>query len=447
MSKSERRGTLNTVAALAGLVTLAALAVSSSRAYAQVDESEFRAGDGTTYQVLRAASLGGGADRLQMTTVAGSIAGAGSCSATGDMANDPSSAIGGVLPPGMTLHPYNQVQRTAVLVPNNIGTVTFNSAFGGRVTLGMTNGTQLNVCAQAFDCMGQVNVQTLFPLSSAMGSVPAACIAEDLNAGCDGLNLRDTFAFGLAAAGNPPVCTTPANVTVNTQVCAAAPADGFSLPMGSAIIFIYDATLQQSGFAVATGGFGITTDADVSLGCAANTVVSATGDNDSQPAPPLPTDTPTNTPTITPTNTPTSTATATSTSTNTPTNTATATFTSTNTPTNTPTATFTPTNTPTNTPTATSTPTNTATNTATATSTSTNTPTNTATTTFTPTDTPTNTATPTATNTATATYTATRTRPPIPIVSSPASPAGLILIGGLAIGLLWALRRLGRIGA
>lgn len=37
--------------------------------------------------------------------------------------------------------------------------------------------------------------------------------------------------------------------------------------------------------------------------------------------------------------------------------------------------------------------------------------------------------------------------PPIPVVSSPASPAGLKLIGGLAIGLLWALRRLGSIGA
>lgn len=61
--------------------------------------------------------------------------------------------------------------------------------------------------------------------------------------------------------------------------------------------------------------------------------------------------------------------------------------------------------------------------------------------------TPTNTPTTTPSNTATSTFTVTRTRPPIPVVSSPASPAGLLLIGGLSIGLLWALRRLGRMGA
>jgi hypothetical protein len=32
------------------------------------------------------------------------------------------------------------------------------------------------------------------------------------------------------------------------------------------------------------------------------------------------------------------------------------------------------------------------------------------------------------------------------VVSSPASPAGLVLIGGLALGLLFALRRLSRTG-
>jgi hypothetical protein len=41
----------------------------------------------------------------------------------------------------------------------------------------------------------------------------------------------------------------------------------------------------------------------------------------------------------------------------------------------------------------------------------------------------------------------TPTRPPIPLVSSPFSPSGMLMIAGLAIGLLWALRRLGRLGA
>jgi hypothetical protein len=59
----------------------------------------------------------------------------------------------------------------------------------------------------------------------------------------------------------------------------------------------------------------------------------------------------------------------------------------------------------------------------------------------TPTNTPTNT--PTETPTLTPTPTFTQTRPPVPVVPSPTSPAGLLMIGGLGIGLLWALRRFG----
>lgn len=140
-----------------------------------------------------------------------------------------------------------------------------------------------------------------------------------------------------------------------------------------------------------------------------------------------PTPTPTNTPTLTPTETPTSTPT------DTPTNTPTATATST--PTNTPTAT--PTNTPTNTPTQT--PTNTPTNTPTITPTQTPTNTPTVTATQTPTNTPTNT--PTITPTNTPTVTPSPTSPPIPVVPSPTSPAGLVMVSGLVLAILWMLRR------
>jgi hypothetical protein len=369
-----RGGPLVLVAAL-----LAGVSVHATRVDAQIQETEFRAADGTTYQVLRAANLGAGASHIIITTVAGAIAGAGSCAATGNMSGDPTSAVGGVLPPGMTLHPYAEVQRTFILTPNDISMLTFDQHFGGRVTLG-SGSSALSVCAEGFDCTSAPNMQTLVHLDSTMGSVPAACIASGLNAGCDGLNLRDSFAFGLPASGSPPVCTNSANVTVNTTVCHAPPADGFSLNQGQAIVFVYDSTLQTSGFAIATGGFGIS--AGTTAVCGGNEVVSAAGANDSQPAPPPPTATPTNTPT----------------------NTATRTATATNTPTQT--------------------------NTATATATATNT--------FTATATRTNTA--TATNTATQTP----TRPPIPVVPSPASPAGVVMIIGLGGGLLWALRRLAR---
>jgi hypothetical protein len=336
------RSGLALAAALFGLLLL------GGRATAQVEESELRAGDGTTYQVLRAQNLGGGAEQLRITTVAGAIAGAGSCAATGDMSGDPTSAIGGVLPPGMSLHPYNSVVRSFLLSPNDISIVSFHPEFGGRVTLGNGAGA-LNLCANAFDCAGQINVQTLVPLSSNMGGVAPACIASGLNAGCDGLNLRDTFGFNLPSSGDPPVCTS--SPTVNSTVCAPTPSDGFVLNQGQAIVFVYNSSLATSGFAVATGGFGITTNMETILTCPANSVVSATGDNDSQPAPPAPT----NTPTLTPTNT--------------------------------------------------------------------------------------------ATNTATATFTSppTPTRPPIPVVPSPTSPAGIVMIIGLGGGLLWALRRIARV--
>jgi hypothetical protein len=99
---------------------------------------------------------------------------------------------------------------------------------------------------------------------------------------------------------------------------------------------------------------------------------------------------------------------------------------------NTPTPTVTPTSTPTDTPTDTPTPT------------PTNTPTNTPT--DTPTNTPTETPTPTPTDTPTNTPPPTNTRPPIPVVPSPMSPSGMLMIGALGIGLLWALRRIGRLG-
>ncbi len=129
------------------------------------------------------------------------------------------------------------------------------------------------------------------------------------------------------------------------------------------------------------------------------------------------------TPTPTPTNTPTAT--------NTPT------------PTPTPTNTPTPTSTPTPTPTPTNTPTPTATNTPTPTPTRTPTPTPTST--ATPTSTPTPTATATNTATFTPTPTPTKTPPPVPVVPTPTSPAGLLLIGGLGLSIAWMLGRLARV--
>jgi hypothetical protein len=139
-----------------------------------------------------------------------------------------------------------------------------------------------------------------------------------------------------------------------------------------------------------------------------------------------------------PTSTPSATRTITATGSNTAT--ATATATRTNTLSATGTATRTAIATATNTSTIGPSPTTSQTSTASATATITQTPSVTLTPSITATATNTFTAAP-----VTATGTATRTRPgAIPVVPSPMSPAGLALTGGLAAGLLWALRRLAR---
>lgn len=365
------------------------LAFSSGVAQAQIGFQELRAADGTTYQVLFAENpLGGGAERLRITTVAGSVAGGGGCTTPGNTANDPVSAAGFVDAPSMQLYGYDLIRRTSIMVPPN-STISFDGTFGGRVTFGTAgNPTARLVCGAAFDCMGQVGVQeTLHPLDFNGDTVPPACIANDIDPDCAG-NPVTAFGFGIPATGDPPVCDDPdGDVTVNTTICATEPSDGFTINAGEAIVFVYNHNLSMSGFTVDAGGFGISTDAVNNPNCMSPpAVVSSSGRSDSQPAPPPPTSTPTQTATVTATNT------------STPTNTATATFTAT----------------------STSTPTNTTT----------------------PSNTPTATATRTLTPTATNTPPPTNTRPPIPVVPSPTSPAGLVMIIGLGGGLLWALRRM-----
>jgi len=269
VSTTCKRWALDTTRAIALAVTVVA---SGAVAEAQLDQRLFRAADGTAYQVLRAGGLDSGAEKMRVTTVAGSAAGVGSCLMTGTASGDPLSAVGGTQV-AQTLHPYATVGRTAVLVPNDIVQLSFDSTVGGRLTLGNGSGA-LSVCGSQFDCQGAQNVQALVGLDTAIGNVPAACIAENLSAACDATNLRGAFAFGLPATGQPPVCNNITQVTVDTSVCAATPPDGFDLGAGQAIVFVYGGSLAAVGFDVASAGFGVTTDVSP-LGCGADSIVSA----------------------------------------------------------------------------------------------------------------------------------------------------------------------------
>jgi hypothetical protein len=222
-----------------------------------LEQQLFRADDGTAYQVV--AVEAGSTAPVRVTTLAGSIAGIGVCEMTPPaIPGQPVSAVAGTLAPGVALHPYDLVRRTAVIVPNDAATA-FAPDFGGRLVIG-TGAGAVTVCSSAFDCIGQQNVLPLVRLDSATGGVPAACIANGLTAACDGTNVRDAFAFGVPSQGAPPICTDPSTVTVDSTLCAAAPADGFTLHGGELLVLIYG-DLAMSSFSAGVAGFGVSAQA------------------------------------------------------------------------------------------------------------------------------------------------------------------------------------------
>jgi len=332
--EAKARRCVATAARLAAVVS-ALVAIAQGAAWGQFTQSEFRAADGTAYQVVRLVPpVGAGADKERITTLVGSATGAGGCSVTLSSAGQVSAAVVGAIPPSQALHTYDSIKRTAVLIPNSVTSLSFDPNNGGHLTLGTGSGA-VSICRVTGDCPGG-NSAPMVPLNSNVGGIPPACIAQGVSSGCDG-NKRNVFAFGLPASGSPPVCDSPASVTTSTFVCASEPSDGFSLLPGQAVVFTYNGSLAGLGFGVGAGGFGIDTDGSNYPGCAAGSVISAGSRIDSNAAPPLPTSTPTASPTYTTTATRTATPSSTPTYTKTPTNTAT--FTATPTPSATPTQT------------------------------------------------------------------------------------------------------------
>jgi hypothetical protein len=229
------------------------------------------------------------------------------------------------------------------------------------------------------------------------GNPDAPCDPFNGNADCTGGGTCTDF--GGEVAGQNVTLDDTLGSRVGNPASQGANIDGFYLPSDTTmIVFLVDD--GAAAFGLTADGFAVTgtcsnadTPCSIDEDCVGGTcgdglsrrnVINTTGDVDNNQFLPTPTLTPSNTATVTATFT----ATNTATQTNTPTDT------------NTPTATFTATATRTDTATFTETPTRTA----------------------------------TATNTA--------TRPPIPVVPSPFSTSGLIMISALGAGMIWALRRL-----
>ena len=309
----------------------------STRVSAQLSESEFRAADGTAYQVIRVvAPLSGGAERYRLTSLVGSSSGVGGCNLSGSMPGQVASAIAGALPPSQALHPFNSITRTAILVPNSVSAVSFDINNGGKLTIGSGAGA-INICRVPSDCPGGSSAP-LVPLNASSAGVPPACIASSVASTCEGSTRRNIIAFGLPSTSGDATCDNSQNATASSFICAPEPSDGFALGTGQAIVIAYNGSLAGKGFDMGVAGFAIDTNGSNPTGCAAGSVVGAAVRLDSNAGQPLPTSTPTQTSTYTHTATRTATFTATPTVTKTPTNTAT------------PTATSTPTATPTKTP-------------------------------------------------------------------------------------------------
>ena len=282
----------------------------AGKAFAQFTlSSSKRAADGTVYEVVVVPNGGlpGGAEAMRFTTVVGSVDAASSCASAGGTSGQPARAIAGVDNFVGSVHPFTNVYRTGVILPGDVNDVTFDIGGSGRLTIG-----GIDVCRNASDCSGGNPDAKIYDLDGNLqfgtvetSPIPVACVKPNATAGCTSAQLA-TYAFGLSRDATTKECT--AAPTTNTTICAAEPLDGFRVPEGHAVVFIYWNGLTNTGFSIGAAGFGIDTNGTNSPGCSMNQVVAAVGQAQSAPPPPppTPTPTPTSTPTATPTPTPTS---------------------------------------------------------------------------------------------------------------------------------------------
>jgi len=169
----QRRGRHILLLALIGLA-LGALG-GTSPAHAQFTQSIYRAADGTAYQVVRVVPpLGAGAEHQRITSIIGTATGSGGCSVSGSVSGQPAAAVVGALAPRQNVHSYDQIKRTAILLPNSVTAVNFDPNNAGKLTLG-TGGTAINVCRVPGDCPGSVS-SPFVPLSSDTGGIPPTII-------------------------------------------------------------------------------------------------------------------------------------------------------------------------------------------------------------------------------------------------------------------------------
>jgi hypothetical protein len=230
--------------------------------------------DGTVYVIIADDTRPhlGGAEKVQMTTVAGGPNGILACSQADPIAGQLVSALAGVDPlAGQTLHDFNSILHTGIVTPNNL-TIHFDPSLSGRLTVG-TGGGAVDICREASHCAGGAPDATLAGLDTGLNGVPPACTAAAVSAPCSP-PAKNALGFGLPADASHNCLANPTTVTT---VCAAPPNDGFSLNPGQLVVFIYDGSLSATNFSYGLGGFGIDTNGVNNPACLPNSVIVSYG--------------------------------------------------------------------------------------------------------------------------------------------------------------------------
>lgn len=222
----------------------------------------FRSQNGKVYQLIQNFGSGGsfGAEAVQVTTLVGAEAGSvGQCANAAGATSDPQAVTAAE---AGRAFPLSSVFKSGIVPfttqePCFSESAVVNDKLDGRVCLGPDCVDGGCSCPAGGDCVAFTLTDGTV-LTAGSPGIPAATLVEplaELDDPCSGFAGRATYRFGQSGP------------TTSTRQCTEAPADGFRLAAGEAVVFAYDtplAALFNAGFA----GFPVDVDgANTLSGC------------------------------------------------------------------------------------------------------------------------------------------------------------------------------------
>lgn len=216
-----------------------------------------RSANGKVYQVLQNAGseFDLGAEYVRITTLIGSEAGSvGNCANSAGATSDPQAVA--AAEQGQAFPPQSVFKSARIPFVNAPCFSRSGADFDGRVCVGPACVPGTCVCPQGAACVAFTRAEG-DPITALSAAVPPATLVSSLQPladPCSGFEGRATYAFGSDAP------------TVQTRQCDPVPADGFTLPNGSSVVFAYDIPLT-SLFTAGVGGFPVDEDGNNLIGC------------------------------------------------------------------------------------------------------------------------------------------------------------------------------------